>query len=124
MHLYVIARGMRHNVAKWCNDVEAIYVPYTTWDGKEIMTHVQVREIKLLEIAFPEKQMKEVLPRIHPYNDYRINDSLIRLMRKLLRLEPIPVIVNPNKMIPRRWVHIIPIGMRRDQKHEYGDDYL
>lgn len=114
MHLYVIARANKDRLDRWINDVTAQYLPYEYEKGKVGRVQIGVRPVQLLEIAFPESQLEEVLKIVRPNTKHK--QKLIGTIRRMLGLEELK---NEIKNVlfykfPNDNVSITPIGIKRD----------
>jgi len=140
MHLYVLARGTHYAVQQWMNDLAAQYVPFKhPTVGKDGQLQLGVREVKLLEITFPEEQLDEVLKIVRPQPGLP-HMRLIRVLRRFLgKLEDVPdydtkgVINGDSGVIGTGWsfyrvlnsaVAVKGIGIKRDARDEKGTELI
>lgn len=118
MHIYLIARGQKDHLKKWIDDLSEIYLPYEYQKEKYGQLQIGVREIKLLEIAVPECQVKETLQIIgkEGYKDlHPILFKIKNLIRSILRLKKIPEFERDlKKEIKNEAVGIHFIGFKKD----------
>ena len=85
MHMYVIARANKDKLDRWINDVTAQYLPYEHDTGRVGALQLAVRPVQLLEIAFPENQLNEVLKIVRPNVNYK--GRYVGILRRILHLE-------------------------------------
>src|SRR3990167_5830083 len=99
MHLYVLARAQVNRLNEWERELNNKFLTYTYGHqhpetGKPDINglyQLNVRPIRLYEIAFPENMQDLVLPMISPNNMYEPKlDKLLWPIRKVMGLEKIP----------------------------------
>jgi len=129
--------GIKNFVDFIIEDLNHKYLPLRIYkEGEEdkfFLTQVQIRMLPfgIYELVFPKEYLNEILSALKvksesEQNEYigRLNKSVmgfkpISLLRKTLKLDPIPKykeVPYPNFPLPeyKRYVPIIPIGIRRD----------
>ena len=66
MHLYILARGIKHEFDRFVNELSAKYLPMM-WKGKKdenkklYNMQVSVRPIQLFEVVFPKEHEEEMV---------------------------------------------------------------
>ena len=149
MHLYIIPRGIKHEVDRFINDLQAQYFPYKAVgkmrkdlersmgkklkEGEVLGVQLAVRPIIPYELVFPEESLKEVLSTIWPDEEYPKSanwkiDQLKKIMRKTLGAEKISEedwdTKGPKRMVYKQNVGIDLIGIRKDNKDGEGNETL
>ena len=125
---------------KWLNDLSAQYLPYThgSFKGQEGRLQLGVREVKLLEITFPEEQIAEVLKIVRPQKDNALKRILSILARFLGGLDPVPEydntgIFSGGTLIGTGWtfyrvlnegVTVTGIGTKKDARDADGTELI
>ena len=140
MHLYVLARAQVNRLNEWEGDLNKKFVNYTYGHqhpetGKPDITglyQLNVRPIRLYEIAFPEEMKDLVIPMISPNKMYDERlDKFVWPIRKMLGLEKVPEfkpqikeeLKTPGEWLNRKWVDCMGIGIKKD-RFENGIEQL
>lgn len=115
MHLYAIARGQVDHLERWKNDLSSLYFPFKYQpDEPKGKLRLGVRPVEILEIAFPEDCLDDVLKIISPRSG-RLTKTT-NFLRKLLGLKRIPDFdVNNPMKIHRPFVDVMGIGLKKDR---------
>lgn len=139
MHFVFMPYGIKNFVDFVIEDFNHKYLPLKIYKEGEkdkfVLIQVQIRVLPfgLYELVFPKEFLSEILSALkvkseNQQNKYvkRLNKSImgfkpLSLMRKALKLEPIPgykEIPHPNFPVPeyKKYVPIIPIGIREDKE--------
>ena len=114
MHLYVIARANKDRLDRWINDVTAQYLPHEYETGEVGQLQIAVRPVQLLEIAFPENQLEEVIKIVRPVVNHK--DRIISILRRVLGIEKYEKEI-PNALfyrVPNNDVAITLVGIKKD----------
>jgi len=121
MHLYILTRGIRHEIQRYIEDLSSQYFEYGPKDAKGNRQFLQlsVRPVQLFELVFPEEHLAEVVKVVT--NGPRIDDwrnKFLTGIRLALKAEKIPKL----DMSKARWrpvskqnIAIYPIGIRKDK---------
>jgi len=130
MHLYLIARGSKDRLDRWVNDCLARYYPFKCGENnkKPIIGRLQLsmRPIQLYEAVFPEEHLDAVVGALQPYGGYGfatgVKKHMIKLLRKLLKLEPIPQGLKVdadkfNNVLYGEFVDVMGVGIKRDKDY-------
>jgi hypothetical protein len=114
MQLFVIARANKDRLNRWINDITAQYLPYEYETGKIGQLQIGVRPVQLLEIAFPEKHLEEVMKIIRPQRNHK--GKLIYFLRKVLGLEDYDKELKDQLFyrIPNNDVAVTFVGIKKD----------
>lgn len=122
MQLFAVVRGLKSDVDRFISDLQAQYFNFK-WkrDGKEYYTGLElgVREIKFLELSFPEEHLDTILATVQPYDQYKQVNKYTNFLRKLLKLDKIPMFKEGSKMRPT-WkmthpdIRVVGIGLKKD----------
>lgn len=119
MHLYIMTRGIKHDVDRFINELSAKYLPYK-FKGKPAMLQFSVRPIQLYELVFPEEQRDIVLNTIlqsgNGKTQHKKHEKFIYGIRKILGVKPIP---EYNKKVAKMPLYmanteIVGIGVKED----------
>jgi hypothetical protein len=134
MHLYAIVRGRQKLVRRFIENVEDLFLPwFKNKDGDTQFIQVVPREVKLFEIAFPEKYLPEILNTLEYKNGNELYNLQKSGLRKLLKLKKIPELKlneykklgcrDGEKVLPKNVaVHLI--GIKKDRYDENGIELL
>lgn len=124
MHLYLIARGKKAFIRRFMENLEFCFVPYEYEKGKTGTLQLVPREVKILELVFPEPSLNNVLnllgdDTIEPpgkQGKKHIAQKLKPLLAKMLKLKPIPKMEKDDKIskMNRDNVAIHLIGTKKD----------
>ena len=124
MHLYVIVKGTVPSMKQWVDDMQGVKVPFEYKPGKKGLWRLRPRPLMLYEIGFPKDQLQTVLSCVgigdnYILKRYPILNRIVKMLRKLLKLKPIP---NTKNIIPHiqpnqidKAVAVIPIGLKDDE---------
>lgn len=144
MHVYMITRGIKHQVDRFISELSAKYLK---WRGmaegdtekKDYVVQVAVRPIQLYEVVFPREFRDHMLTTLLPNPaDFGRNGfaehqkkykKFIWPLRKLLGAKPIPKDaqhLGPSGMIPleRSGVQCIVVGLKDDEVNEQTGERL
>lgn len=124
MHLFILTRGIKHEVDRLINDLQAQYFPFK-YNGQEINLQLSVRPIQLWELIMPEDQLPIVQNTLWQNEPVDFVKN-IEFSRKLL-LAGIRTSLGANimpdlkkelgrRMIYNQNVAIYPIGIKQDDK--------
>ena len=120
MHLYIMTRGIKHEVDRFINDLQAQYYPYRVGKKKHYV-QLGVRPIQLWEIVTPKESMPEVMATIgiDGKNKYRFSPQRT-MLRKLLHCKKLPKL-DPKtlkRIVYKDNVGVYPIGVKADEETE------
>jgi len=116
MHLIVVAEGAKIWIEKFINDLSAMWLYPKERDEK---IQLAVREIKLLDLVFPESCRDQVLAALNPEKpeDNRPAKrfhTIISWLRRFLKLKPVKFDIQPSNEIYKPFVRVIPVGIKED----------
>jgi len=124
MHLYLISRGIKHDVDRFITELQGKYLPfkYPDKDGnmKDVMVQVGVRPIQLWEVVFPEEHKDMMLNTLFQSNpqgatQHKKHNKFIFAIRKILGVDPIPEYKKDQVMpIYLRNTELSAIGIKKD----------
>ena len=125
MHLYLAIRGHKERVERWLNDCLAQYYPYKhKKDEEKGILQLAMRPIVLYECTFPEDQLMTVLATLRPrdikgFERTGLSNKLAGVIRKLLKLDPMPTDEEIKKHKPiypmnKTDIDITAIGTKKD----------
>lgn len=126
MHLYLMTRGIKHEVDQFITELQGKYLPFKWRDLKDPNSKLQdtfvqlsVRPIQLWEIVFPKESMDVVLTTVLAGNNgdtqHKKHQWIINKVRMLLGVKEVPKYNNTNAMpIRRAGIELIGIGVKED----------
>ena len=140
MHLYAITRGIKHEVDRFINDMQAQY--YRAINPRvakalgvdptiPVWTQFAMRPVQLWEMVFPAEHLNEVLATVTTgERDLTTKqNALFAGFRKMLGAKKIPKIEGDLTKMPQRIVykqnmecHLI--GIKEDSVQEDGSEML
>jgi hypothetical protein len=123
MHLYLLTRGIKHDVDRFITELQGKYLPYEYEKGKIGQLQFSVRPVQLWEMVFPEPQLQTVLASIQPSNGFgSYNETYQALLRKTLGLSKIPEIVKDSLIFPiyKENIGMTALGIKPDRIREIG----
>ena len=127
MHFYCIARGVKDPLERWINDLLAQYYPYKYHKDKPPgVVQLAVREVKLLEVVYPEEVHDEVMKIMQPRHgwDKRLVKSAL-FLRKVLRLDKVDMKDLENAGLPTStYISVIPLGIKKDKMKVFAIEQL
>ena len=142
MHFYFITRGIRKDVQDFIDQLNAKYVPLDMRDehGNKIPNQqyrLAVRPIQLWEINYPKEWQDVVLSTVLGKDGLRLQgndgkkpvvhkwvEKYLFILRKMLKLKPIPK-YNEDRFLPiEKHVNAIGIGIKDDYFGENGMEGL
>ena len=130
MHIYMITRGIKHDVDRMINELSSQYLPFT-YKGQPCVIQTSVRPVQLWEIAFPEEHLEFMSKSLFHGNIMRPEyknkfGKWIYWLRKLIGLEEIPEYIykkeDPTLPIWQENVDRIGIGIKRDYRFADGTE--
>ena|SRR3990167_1203791 len=132
MHLYVLARGQKDWLERWCNDLSAKYFQLRNKqkDGQGVIVQFGVRPVQLYEMVFPEEDLDTVLSMVRPYEKKRGTGALGVVLRRVLGLEALPRKNRPPfpgghpYWVDGRFVGVVGVGLKRDERGDDGVEKL
>ena len=122
MHFYCITRGIKHDVDRFINDCQAqsfLYPPHPPGEAKNYV-QLAMRPMQFWEVVFPKQSLHDVLRIFEPQSKFTDNQAWVNkyalLMRKLLKLEPVPEYDTklPKRLLYKKNVHVTGIGIKED----------
>ena len=122
MHLYLLTRGIKHDVDRFINDLQAQYFPMD-YNGSPIFAQLGVRPVQLLEIIFPKEHLQCVMNTlwdgaISARHEFKMPLSILRRTLKLKKIPELDTTVL-KRIVYKTNVGIHPIGIKEDEvKHE------
>jgi len=124
MHLYFLARGKRAFVRRFLENLEFVMMRHEYEKGKFGQLQLVPREVKIIELAFPEPCKDQVLDLIGndtmeipgKHGSKHLFQKLMPYLSKILKLQPIPKLNKDNKnpKINRDNVGVYLIGTKKD----------
>lgn len=128
MELYFVATGVYHKLKQFETYMQAIpfKVPYKDKDGKEHFDYYygMLEPIQLYRYVFPKEELSSVIKTLNlDGGSYSILNTQAAILRKMLKLKPIPK--SDDKALPKLlhkdWVAIIGIGIKEDRELKEED---
>lgn len=128
MHLDVITRGIKHEVDRTMNSLQAQFFPYK-YKGKNEYLQFGVRPIQFWELTFPKPCLPDVQKMIWKTNEnMETHANMIKtpsmMIRKMLKLDKVPAF---DEKIPLRLTYISPavafhpVGIKEDVQKDWGE---
>jgi len=132
MHLYTITRGIKHDVDRFINDLQAQYFPYKIPKGKmkgEYNVQFSVRPIQLWEFVMPKESLGEAMNMIWDSQEHLVVDRFqkrLMVLRKMLGAKKFPDLNQnlPKRIIYKNNVGVYPIGIKEDNMNEHDAEAL
>ena len=128
MHLYMLTRGIKHDVDRFINELSSKYLPYKHHKIKDYQVQVGVRPMQLWEIVFPREHLQSMINTIRPQKDKNFKfNALMATFRKALNAKKIPNIydIKGEKMLVyNNNVISYVIGNREDANDKDGNEIL
>ena len=129
MHLYILARGIKHDLDRFISELSAKYLPFK-FKGEDKLVQVAVRPIQLYEIVFPKEHlgtMAKTLEVTDGQDSIKFLRKYAKIFRKLLHLEKIdPKLLSGAAVMPvyKQNIEIIGLGFKPDKDFDDGTEYL
>jgi len=124
MHLYILTRGIKHEVDRMINDLQAQYLPFE-FKGTTNFVQLAVRPIQLWEIVMPEPQLQVVMNTISTaYGEAPSwKNPQLAILRKALRAKKLPEqdLSVGKRLVYNHNVGVYPIGIKPDKFNEDGE---
>lgn len=137
MHLYMMTRGIKHEVDRFINELSAKYLPPSmitpdvdSGEKKDMYySQLQIRPIQLWEVVFPKEHLDIVLTTIFPGGDlmqHKKHAKFVWGIRKILGAKAIPKEWDNNTkmMVHRAGLETVGIGLKDDYTREDGTEAL
>lgn len=128
MQLITLSRGIKQNVDRAINDLQAQYFLMNN-NGKQMHTQLQVRPIQIWEFVFPKEHLNTVLSTIsyRDNKDYCGFNRKFDMLRRMMKLKKIPDIdyeKEPRRAIFNQHIGWHHIGYKEDTFNEQGTELL
>lgn len=129
MHLYIITRGIKHDVDRFVNDMLGKQLPLTVRE-KPGYIQVAMRPIQLWEIVFPKDHIHTMMNTIWPHGSYDSDNwrgkCILKPFQVALNTQPMPEFdfKKPKMLVWNANVASYPIGIKEDETDKYGDEIL
>lgn len=126
MHIYLMTRGIWHDVERFVRELSAKYLPYKglrkgSMKVEDFALQVAVRPIQLWEIVFPEEHKEVMLNSLFGEGKgvtlQKKHRKFVSIIRKILGVDKIPDYKYDNtKLLPfyRDNIEMIGIGIKKD----------
>jgi hypothetical protein len=121
MKLFFAIRGIKFDTDRFITELQGKYFPYKT-DNGDYQVQMNVQPIQLYCLGFPREQLQTVLRTLNPSVWHNSLKFLSKMLRKFLKLKPVPKIdeTNPGLPIFRPNAEIVPIGIFEDDNFTEG----
>src|SRR3990167_3085895 len=135
MHIYLMTRGVKHDVDRFINELSAKYLP-TKWQKKgeekpmDYQIQVGVRPIQLWEVIFPREHKDLMLNTIFKSGagetQHKKHNKIIWALRKALGVDPIPKDYKRDAFVPlyNSNIESVGIGIKDDYFFDNGVEAL
>lgn len=125
MHFVFMPYGKRDHVEKFLRELESKWYTLRMVKNdqtKDLWLEPQIRILPfgLIDYVFPREHLDMILTSlIREDNRYRIPNTILKILRKVLGLKPIPKYNSDKKMLScldskSVYVNIIPLGVKDD----------
>lgn len=116
-----MTRGIKHEVDRLINDLQAQYFPYKIPKGEkagDYYVQLSVRPVQLWELAMPENHLQTVMHTLWDGQNKVLDKYKMGLgmIRKMLGVQKIPKFDDkiPKRIVYKDNVAIYPIGIKED----------
>ena len=127
MHLYLLRRGIQHDVTRMINDLQAQYFQYKYGD-KDLFVQLGVRPIQLWEVVMPEDSLKMVMNTVNAGEPKAtiFKRAQLELIRKALKAKKMPEYDKTagKRIIYKDNVAVYPLGIKPDRYDKNGEVLL
>jgi len=135
MHLYIITRGIKHEVDKFITQLQGKYLPFEVKKGAaglkkgKYMIQTSVRPIQLWEIAYPKEHndlmCASLLNKDKGKPLQKWQEKFVWGIRKALKLKKIPK-YKTDEIFPisRDHMEIVGLGVKEDYSFEDGTEAI
>lgn len=117
MHLYILTRGVKHDVDRFIDEIRCKYVPFK-YKGADHCIQVGVRPIQLWEVVFPEEHLQVMMATMggELKTQHKKHEKFLFALRKILGVEPMPEFVKGTPAMPcyNANVEVSGIGIKKD----------
>lgn len=131
MHLYLLTRGIKHDVDRWVNEMSAQYMHWVkTHNGQKAPFNLQLsmRPIQLWEIVVPQNYMQVLLNTCQPESPDKWQfKPVMAALRKTLGAEKIPEWDKNGQKFPvfsKTNVATYAVGIKEDEFDKDGDEVI
>ena len=127
MHLYTIARGIKHDLDRCIKELTSQYLPMLI-GGQQKVVQIAVRPIMLYEIVYPKEHHNLVCSTIFRWGDSRGQHKWYRkfttILRKMLKIKPLKFIKGNQLPCYNNNIEFIGVGQKDDKTFKDGTEYL
>jgi hypothetical protein len=128
MHLWMVSRGIKHDVDRMITQLQGKYLPFEMDDkSKKMAVQLAVRPIQLWELVFPEPSLQTILNTLAPMNWKREGHfkHLQSAVRLALKGEKVPEADRKTPVLPlyHENIELQLLGIKKD-KHKFGYERL
>lgn len=122
MHLYAIARGIKHDLDRCIHHLSATFLPMKNSGGKVVQ--VGVRPIAIYEIVYPEEHHELMCNTVFKWGDgnsqHKRHNKFTAIIRKMLGVDKLEFTKNAALHLPAYNENIewIGIGQKEDRKFD------
>ncbi len=123
-HLFMLTYGEVDKLRKFITNCQAQSYPYIYPGQPAGRLHMQVREIKLLDLVFPGDHLNEVLDDLGGFNDPKKYSWLIKLLRNRMGAKTVKHEPNFTHKFNSKFVTKMLIGYKDDAFMDNGRELL
>jgi len=122
MHLYLLTRGIKHEVDRFINDLQAQYFPFK-YKGKQSFVQLAMRPIQLWEVVMPEDALQTVMNTTFSGDEAFTNNTVFNMLRRSLKAKKIPKrdLSVGKRLVHNRNIAVYPIGIKPDKFNDDGE---
>lgn len=131
MHLYILARGIKHDFDRMLSELSAKYLPFK-YHGEPKVLQVAVRPIQLFEVVFPKEHLSSMINSFGGVKTLQGQPSVgflgkyLKILRKVLHLKPLENIDVNAPIMPfyKENVEVLGLGIKEDGEFPDGTEYI
>ncbi len=120
MHLYMLTRGIKHEVDRMIRELSSQYLPFTWKKKKKMLVQVAVRPVQLWEVVFPKEHLDPLVKSLGgggiPLHQKKYG-KWVTFLRKLLGAKKLPKNLKTDKYIPfhNQATGTVIVGIKEDE---------
>lgn len=136
MHLYILCRGIKHDLDRFINELSSKYLPFDHKTKGKGVLQVSVRPIQLYEVVFPKEHLSSIVNTMggknigQPFSTALWLKKYIKIIQKFLKLKEVngkefPIDENaPGLPCHFENIGLIGLGIKEDKNFEDGTEYI
>ena len=138
MHIVFIARGIKHSLDRFINELQGKYLPYTMKEkdkegnviDRQMLLQMRVCPVQLYDVSFPKEHKDAMLNTLFAGDKGKSinkrNNKFVTVLRKILGLKPIPQTWDEKGKIPlfQENIEMMGVGIKEDYHNEDGQEMI